>query len=427
MLFKQLGLSAELLRAVEEKGYRQATPIQQQAIPHILEGRDILAGAQTGTGKTAGFTLPLLQRLQQSHSGGRRTIRALILTPTRELAAQVAESVRDYGSHLPFRTSVIFGGVSINTQIAKLRKGVDIVVATPGRLLDHAQQGTIDLSNVEILVLDEADRMLDMGFIRDIRRILKLLPDERQNLLFSATFSNDIRRLAANLLNAPTEIEVAVRNKPVDQVTQIVHPVDKRRKRELLSHRIGRENWKQVLVFTRTKHGANRLAEQLSDDGIESSAIHGNKSQAARTRALRQFKDGAVRVLVATDIAARGLDIDRLPHVVNYELPHVPEDYVHRIGRTARAGQEGHAISLVCVDEEKLLRDIERLLNCRIDKEVIPGYEPDPRIKAEPIQMGRPQRSGGRGNRPRTKAGSGAPQGRSGHRSHSAGRRRRAV
>jgi ATP-dependent RNA helicase RhlE len=427
MLFNQLGLSAELLRAVEEKGYRQATPIQQQAIPHILEGHDILAGAQTGTGKTAGFTLPLLQRLQESQSGGRRTIRALILTPTRELAAQVAESVRDYGSHLPFRTSVIFGGVSINTQIAKLRKGVDIVVATPGRLLDHAQQGTIDLSSVEILVLDEADRMLDMGFIRDIRRILKMLPDERQNLLFSATFSGDIRRLAANLLNAPTEIEVAARNKTVEQVSQIVHPVDKRRKRELLSHRIGKENWRQVLVFTRTKHGANRLAGQLSDDGIESSAIHGNKSQAARTRALKEFKAGAVRVLVATDIAARGLDIDRLPHVVNYELPHLPEDYVHRIGRTARAGQEGHAVSLVCVDEEKLLRDIERLLNCKIDKEVIPGYEPDPRIKAEPIHMGRPQRSGGRGNRPRKRAGSGAPKGRSGHRNHSPGRQRRAV
>ena len=427
MLFNQLGLSAELLRAVEEKGYRQATPIQQQAIPHILEGRDILAGAQTGTGKTAGFTLPLLQRLQESQSGGRRTIRALILTPTRELAAQVAESVRDYGSHLPFRTSVIFGGVSINTQIAKLRKGVDIVVATPGRLLDHAQQGTIDLSSVEILVLDEADRMLDMGFIRDIRRILKMLPTERQNLLFSATFSNDIRRLAANLLNAPTEIEVAARNKPVEQVSQIVHPVDKRRKRELLSHRIGKENWKQVLVFTRTKHGANRLAEQLSDDGIESSAIHGNKSQAARTRALKEFKAGAVRVLVATDIAARGLDIDRLPHVVNYELPHVPEDYVHRIGRTARAGQEGHAVSLVCVDEEKLLRDIERLLDSKIDKEVIPGYEPNPRIKAEPIHMGRSHRSAGRGNRPRKKAVSGAPKGRGGHRNHSSGRQRRAV
>ena len=426
MLFNQLGLSAELLRAVDEKGYKKATPIQQQAIPLILEGHDVLAGAQTGTGKTAGFTLPLLQRLQYSTSN-RRSVRVLILTPTRELAAQVAESARDYGSHLPFRTAVIFGGVSINTQIARLRKGVDIVVATPGRLLDHLQQRTIDLSKVEILVLDEADRMLDMGFIRDIRKILKVLPKQRQNLLFSATFSSDIRRLAADFLNAPVEVEVAARNKPVDLVSQIVHPVDKRRKRELLSHRIGAENWQQVLVFTRTKHGANRLAEQLSGDGINSIAIHGNKSQAARTRALKDFKNGAVRVLVATDIAARGLDIDRLPHVVNYELPHVPEDYVHRIGRTARAGQEGHAVSLVCVDEHKLLRDIELMLKCEIDKEIIPGYEPNPRIKAEPIRMGRSQRPSRRGNAPRKNArAGGAPKGRGGPRKPSSGRQRRA-
>ena len=391
MLFNQLGLSAELLRAIDEKGYREATPIQQQAIPLVLEGRDILAGAQTGTGKTAGFALPLLQRLQLSPDN-RRSVRALILTPTRELAAQVGESIRDYGRHTPFRTAVIFGGVSINTQIAKLRKGVDVVVATPGRLLDHMQQKTIDLSKIQILVLDEADRMLDMGFIRDIRKILKVMPKERQNLLFSATFSKEIRRLAADLLNAPTEIQVAARNTAVERVRQIVHPVDKRRKRELLSHRIGKENWKQVLVFTRTKHGANRLAGQLTADGLNSVAIHGNKTQAARTRALRDFKAGKVRVMVATDIAARGLDIDRLPHVVNYELPHVPEDYLHRIGRTARAGQEGHAVSLVCVDEQKLLNDIERLLQGEIEKKVIPGYEPDPRIKAEPVQIGRSQR-----------------------------------
>ncbi len=391
MLFNQLGLSAELLRAVDEKGYSAATPIQQQAIPHILEGHDILAGAQTGTGKTAGFTLPLLQRLQYSQVN-RRRVRALVLTPTRELAAQVGESVRDYGLYLPFRIAVIYGGVSINTQISKLQKGVDVVVATPGRLLDHMQQGTIDLSAIEVLVLDEADRMLDMGFIRDIRKILKVLPENRQNLLFSATFSDDIRKLAARTLDSPAEIQVAQKNTTADRVSQLVYPVDKSRKRELLSHRIGAENWRQVLVFTRTKHGANRLAKQLETDGITAAAIHGNKSQAARTRALRDFKDGSVRVLVATDIAARGLDIDRLPHVVNYELPHVPEDYVHRIGRTARAGNDGHAISLVCVDEKKLLADIERLLGAKIRKEVLPGYEPNPRIKAEPIHKGRPQR-----------------------------------
>lgn len=404
MLFNQLGLSAELLRAVDELGYTQATPIQQQAIPHILEGHDILAGAQTGTGKTAGFTLPLLQRLQYGKVN-RRRIRALVLTPTRELAAQVGDSVRDYGRHLPFRTGVIYGGVSINTQISRLKKGVDIVVATPGRLLDHMQQGTIDLSAVEVLVLDEADRMLDMGFIRDIRKVLKVLPPKRQNLLFSATFSDDIRRLAANTLNAPAEFQVTPENSTADRVSQLVYPVDKERKRELLAHRIGAENWKQVLVFTRTKHGANRLATQLEADGISATAIHGNKSQAARTRALKAFKEGSVRVLVATDIAARGLDIDRLPHVVNYELPHVPEDYVHRIGRTARAGNDGHAISLVCVDELKLLRDIEKLLGTKLDREVVPGYEVDPRIKAEPVQKGRPRRGsgskpGGSRNRP---------------------------
>ena len=333
MSFNQLGLSTELLRAIADKGYRQATPIQKQAIPRILEGKDVLAGAQTGTGKTAGFTLPLLQRLQLSSSSERR-VRVLILTPTRELAAQVGESVREYGRYLPFKVAEIFGGVSINSQISNLRNGIDVVVATPGRLLDHLQRRTVSLSSVETLVLDEADRMLDMGFILDT------LPKVRQNLLFSATFSNEIRHLAAELLNAPMEIQVTPRNTAVDGVKQLIHSVDRGRKRELLSHRIGAENWKQVLaiVFTRTKHGANRLARQLNDDGLEASAIHGNKSQAARTRALKEFKAGAVRVLVATDIAARGLDIDRLPYVVNYELPNVPEDYLHRIGRTARAG-----------------------------------------------------------------------------------------
>ena len=403
MLFNQLGLSAELLRAIDEKGYRKATPIQQQAIPLIIEGRDLLAGAQTGTGKTAGFALPLLQHLQTSTSN-RRSVRALVLTPTRELAAQVGESIRDYGKYLPFRTATIFGGVSINTQFAKLKRGVDVIVATPGRLLDHMQQKTIDLSKIEILVLDEADRMLDMGFIKDIKKILKHLPTERQNLLFSATFSKEIRRLANDLLNAPTEIQVAARNTPANRIKQIVHPVDKRRKREMLSHRIGKQNWKQVLVFTRTKHGANRLAGQLTADGIDSTAIHGNKSQGARTKALRDFKSGKTRVLVATDIAARGLDIDRLPHVVNYELPHVPEDYLHRIGRTARAGQEGHAVSLVCIDEHKLLNDIERMMKREIEKEIIPGYEPDPKIKAEPFQIGRPQRQNGQRKSPRNGA-----------------------
>jgi ATP-dependent RNA helicase RhlE len=394
VLFNQLGLTAELLRAVKEQGYSQATPIQQQAIPLILAGQDVLAGAQTGTGKTAGFTLPLLQRLQQG-SVNRRRIRALVLTPTRELAAQVADSVRTYGRHLPFRTAVIYGGVSINTQIANLRKGVDVVVATPGRLLDHLQQGTIKLDAIEVLVLDEADRMLDMGFIRDIRKIMKVLPETRQNLLFSATFSTEIRRLAADLLRSPKEIQVAVNGRPAEGVKQVIYPVDRTRKRELLSHKIGAENWRQVLVFTRTKHGANRLAEQLEADGLNAAAIHGNKSQAARVRALNDFKNGKVRVLVATDVAARGLDIERLPHVVNFELPHVPEDYVHRIGRTARAGHEGHAVSLVCVDEHKLLAEIEKLLQKKISRETIPGYAPDPRIKAEPITQGRAQRPTG--------------------------------
>ena len=421
MLFNQLGLSAELLRAIDEQGYKTATPIQQQAIPPILQGRDVLAGAQTGTGKTAGFTLPMLQRLQHG-TANRRRVRALVLTPTRELAAQVAESVRCYGQHLPFRAAVVYGGVSINTQITKLRKGVDIVVATPGRLLDHLQQRTIDLGAVECLVLDEADRMLDMGFIRDIRKILQALPKDRQNLLFSATFSKEIRRLAADLLNAPTEIGVTTNGKPAEGIDQIVYQVDRNRKRELLSHTIGAQNWRQVLVFTRTKHGANRLAKQLESDGLKSAAIHGNKSQAARVRALQDFKTGKVRVLVATDVAARGLDIERLPHVVNYELPHVPEDYVHRIGRTARAGHQGHAVSLVCIDEHKLLADIEKLLQARIGKKVIPGYEPDPRIKAEPITRGPSPRFSGKKNNRRRPSSSASAKGRNSGRPRSLAR-----
>jgi len=419
MLFSELGLSAELLRAVSDQGYSEPTPIQAQAIPVVLEGRDVLAGAQTGTGKTAGFTLPLLQLLSASQpaAGGRRPVRALVLTPTRELAAQVGESVNTYGKHLPIKSGIIFGGVKINPQISMLRKGVDILVATPGRLLDHVLQGTLDLSSVEILVLDEADRMLDMGFIHDIRKVLALLPKQRQNLLFSATFSNEIKRLADGLLNTPTLIEVARRNTASERVDQVVHLVDKNRKRELLSYLIGDGNWRQVLVFTRTKHGANRLAKQLEQDGLSAAAIHGNKSQGARTRALADFKKGSVRVLVATDIAARGLDIDQLPHVVNFELPNVPEDYVHRIGRTGRAGNEGEAVSLVCVDEHKLLRDIERLLKRDVPKVTVDGFEPDPSIRPEPIQNGRGNNSGrrsgnGSGQRRREGARQGGPSGR---------------
>ncbi|MDT8282438.1 MAG: ATP-dependent RNA helicase RhlE [Gammaproteobacteria bacterium] len=393
MSFESLGLLAELNRAVSEKGYSSPTPIQKQAIPVILEGGDLMGGAQTGTGKTAGFTLPLLQRLMQTDvpHKGRRPLRALVLTPTRELAAQVAESVRDYGRYLPLRSTVVFGGVSINPQKMKLIKGVDVLIATPGRLLDHVNQRSVDLSKVDILVLDEADRMLDMGFIHDIKKVLALVPKNKQTLLFSATFSDDIKKLANGLLKNPALIEVTRQNSSTDTVTQIVHSVDKARKRELLSFLIGSNNWQQVLVFNRTKHGANRLAEQLNNDGITAAAIHGNKSQGARTRALADFKNGKVRVLVATDIAARGIDINQLPHVVNFELPNVAEDYVHRIGRTGRAGHEGEAMSLVCVDELKLLNDIEKLIKMKIPNVAIDGYTPDPSIKAEPINKGRGQ------------------------------------
>lgn len=414
MSFESLGLRAELHRAVSEKGYSVPTPIQRQAIPHILEGRDIMGGAQTGTGKTAGFTLPLLQRLMSSskEGKGRRAIRALVLTPTRELAAQVAESVHTYGRYLPLRSTVVFGGVSINPQKQKLIKGVDILVATPGRLLDHVGQRSADLSKVDILVLDEADRMLDMGFIRDIRKIMALLPRQRQTLLFSATFSDEIKRLSKDLLKSPALVEVAQRNASAELVTQVVHLVDRSRKRELLSFLIGSNNWKQVLVFTRTKHGANRLAEQLGKDGITTAAIHGNKSQGARTRALADFKSSKVRVLVATDIAARGLDISQLPHVVNFELPNIAEDYIHRIGRTGRAGHEGEAMSLVCIDELGLLKDIERLTKRDITKVVIDGFEPDPSIKAEPINKGR-GRQQQKARRPAARKSSGRKSGKS--------------
>jgi len=386
MSFSTLGLSAEILRAVSDKGYTKPTPVQSRAIPVILDGKDILAGAQTGTGKTAGFALPLLQLLSKSSgTKAKNSVRALILSPTRELAAQVEESVAAYGKYLPLKSAAFFGGVKINPQIGQLRRGVDVLVSTPGRLLDHVQQRTLDLSKVEILVVDEADRMLDMGFIRDIRRILELLPKQRQTLLFFATFSNDIKRLAEDLLRSPVLIEVAARNTASEMVEQLVHPVDRTRKRELLSFLIGSKNWRQVLVFTRTKHGANRLTKQLEHDGISATAIHSDKTQATRTHALARFKQGNVRVLVATDIAARGLDIDHLPHVVNFELPCVSEDYVHRIGRTGRATREGIAISLVCIDEHEQLKGIERLLKHAIPQEIIQGYEPNPSIKAEII------------------------------------------
>ena len=412
MPFTTLGLSTELLKAVAEQGYDSPTPIQQQAIPIVLEGKDIMAGAQTGTGKTAGFTLPLLQRLNEQRHPGKPWVRALILTPTRELAAQVQESVNTYSKYLRLRSTVIFGGVKINPQINQLRQGVDVLVATPGRLLDHVQQKTLDLSRVEIFVLDEADRMLDMGFIHDIRRIIPLLPKNRQTLLFSATFSQEMKKFADTVLKSPVLVEVARRNTAKACIEQVVHPVDRKRKQELLSFLIKSQDWQQVLVFTRTKHGANRLTQQLERNNIRAAAIHGNKSQGARTRALAHFKNGEVQVLVATDIAARGIDIDLLPHVVNFELPNVSEDYIHRIGRTGRAGSDGNAISLVCIDELKLLKNIERLLKSEIPKEVIDGYEPDPSIPAQPIRQGRQQPQQ---RRPQQKGRTGKPMRRNTH------------
>jgi ATP-dependent RNA helicase RhlE len=367
MSFSNLGLRAELMRAIETQGYTSPTPVQSEAIPAVLEQRDVMAGAQTGTGKTAAFALPILQLLSEGES--RRSPRVLVLAPTRELAAQVADSFAIYGNHLRLKTAVVFGGVGIQPQIDQLRRGVDILVATPGRLLDHCGRRTVDLSNLEILVLDEADRMLDMGFIHDIKRVLRLLPSDRQNLFFSATYPDSVQELANSMLDRPVRIQVAQRNTAAENVTQIVHHVESRQKRALLSHLIQDGNWSQVLVFTRTKHGANRLAKQLISDGIEAEAIHGNKSQSARTRALTGFKSGRVRALIATDIASRGIDIDQLPHVVNFELPNIPEDYVHRIGRTGRAGSEGTARSLVCEDEQSYLRSIERLLRTQIPVE----------------------------------------------------------
>ncbi len=418
MSFTTLGLSEPLLKAVKEQGYTEPTPIQKQAIPVIIQKTDVLAAAQTGTGKTAGFTLPLLERLAQTEPHMKKQqIRALVLTPTRELAAQVAQSVKLYGKYTPYRSTMIFGGVGINPQLASIRKGVDIVIATPGRLLDIAGQKGIDFSALEVLILDEADRMLDMGFIHDIKKLMKMMPQKKQTLLFSATFSPEIKKLASGLLNHPKTIEVARQNTTAEQISQVVHYVDKHRKKELLSQLIKTKKWEQVLVFTRTKHGANKLTKQLEESGITAAAIHGNKSQGARTKALANFKEGKTRVLVATDIAARGIDIDQLPHVVNYELPNVPEDYVHRIGRTGRAGQSGEAVSLVCVDEHKLLFDIEKLIKSEINKVHIPAFTPDPNIKAEPIQNGR---GGGRGKNTKRQGNSGTS-----HNNSNAGRNSR--
>ncbi|MFT5577232.1 MAG: ATP-dependent RNA helicase RhlE, partial [Bermanella sp.] len=377
MSFTTLGLSAPLLQAIADKGYETPSPIQAQAIPAILKGGDLMAAAQTGTGKTAGFTLPILELLKDGQPAAPNQARTLILTPTRELAAQIGQSVADYGKHLPLRSTVVFGGVKINPQMMALRKGVDVLVATPGRLLDLYQQRAVRFDKLEILVLDEADRMLDMGFINDIKKILAVLPKKRQNLLFSATFSGDIRRLAKGMLNDAEEISVATANTTAENITQWVAPVDKKRKADLLIDLIVDRKWQQVLVFTKTKHGANKLTKNLEAAGLKAAAIHGNKSQGARTKALAGFKKGDMQILVATDIAARGLDISQLPHVVNFDLPHVAEDYVHRIGRTARAGASGEAVSLVCADEVKLLVQIERVIQQKLPRNLIDGFEPD--------------------------------------------------
>ena len=405
MNFDELNLAPAIVQAVREQGYETPTPIQAQAIPAVIAGQDLLAGAQTGTGKTAAFTLPMLHKLSQSAAGnnrfGGKAIRALVLTPTRELAAQVEESVQVYGKYLPgINSGVVFGGVGMNPQISQLKKGVDILVATPGRLLDLAQQGFLDLSQVQILVLDEADRMLDMGFIHDVKKVLTMVPAQKQSLLFSATFSDEIRELANTLLRNPQSIQVTPRNTTVQRITQRIHPVGRGKKKAVLAHIINQHNWSQVLVFTRTKFGANNVAEFLTKNGINAMALHGNKSQAARTQALAGFKSGDIRALVATDIAARGIDIDDLPHVVNYEIPNVPEDYVHRIGRTGRAGASGEAVNLVCMDEEGFMQEIERFTKQRIEVQAIEGFGPEPGERAEPIAMGRQTIWGGAGRPP---------------------------
>ena len=431
MSFSSLGLSEQLVRATSDQGYETPSPIQAQAIPAVLSGRDVMAAAQTGTGKNAGFTLPLLQRLGENPRTGKGP-RALILTPTRELAAQVHDSVNLYSKYVPTKAAVVFGGVKINPQMMKLRKGLDVLVATPGRLMDLYQQNAVRFNEVEILVLDEADRMLDMGFIRDIRKILALLPAKRQNLLFSATFSNEIRTLAEGLLDNPVQVEVAARNTSAENIKQSVYPVDQSQKTALLSKLVRDNSWDQVLVFTRTKHGANRLTQKLEKDGITAAAIHGNKSQGARTRALADFKAGEVRVLVATDIAARGLDIKQLPQVVNFELPNVPEDYVHRIGRTGRAGESGHALSLVSADEGKMLAGIERLIKKQLPRTEVEGFEPTnnlplkPRAKADPSRARTRSSNGGGNGRPggKPKSFGDKPGGRSGGRSQNGGGQR---
>ena len=387
MKFNELGLMPSLLKAVNEKGYTNPSPIQEKAIPLILRRKDVLASAQTGTGKTAGFTLPLLQILSKQSNSNHRKIKALILTPTRELAAQIYDNVIEYSRHLELRSTVIFGGVNQKPQVSKIRSGIDILIATPGRLLDLENQRLLSLRNVEILVLDEADRMLDMGFQRDINKIMNLLPSKRQNLLFSATFSKEIKRLAKGILNDPAMVETSPQNTTVEAIVQYVYNVDKNKKSSLIIQLIKEGKWKQVLVFTRTKHGANNLCKKMIKADISAAAIHGNKSQGARTRALAGFKDGSVEILVATDIAARGLDIPLLPHVINFELPNIPEDYVHRIGRTGRAGAKGEAISLVCIDEKQYLKDIEKLVNLRIPSKIKQGFEPDPNAVTEPTKQ----------------------------------------